>query len=60
MFKVEVDGNQDGGVVRVRGIVPGSKGSVFGPICLFEISLGDVAFSPSFDVFDDGGSQGEV
>ena len=59
IFKVEIDGNEDGGVVRVRSVIPGSKGSVFDPICLFDVSLGDVAFSPSVDVVE-GGSQGEV
>ena len=50
IFKVEVDSNQDRGVVRVCSIISGSKGSVFVPICLFEISFGDVAFSPSVKV----------
>ena len=50
MFKVKVDSNQDGGVVGVCSIISGSEGSFFVPVCLFEISFGDVTFSPPVDV----------
>ena len=50
IFEIKVDGDQDRGVVWVCSVVSGSKGSVFDPICLFEISFGDVAFSPSVNV----------
>ena len=50
MFKVKVDGDEDRGVVCVCDVVSCSKGSVFAPICVFEISFGDVAFSPSFQI----------
>ena len=60
MFEVEIDWDQDRWVVRVRNVVSGSEGSVFTPVCFFEISFGDVSFSPSVYVFDGGGSQVEV
>ena len=50
MFKIEVDGNKDGGVVRVCSVVSCFEGSIFAPVCGFKISFGDVAFSPSFQV----------
>ena len=50
MFEVEIDGDQDRGVVWVCSVISGSKRSVFDPICFFEISLGDVAFSPLVNV----------
>ena len=50
IFEIKVDGNQDQGVVWVCSVVSSSEGSVFVPICLLEISFGDVTFSPMFDV----------
>ena len=50
ILEIEVNGNQDRGVVGVCSVVSSSKGSVFVPICLFKISFGDVTFSPSVDV----------
>ena len=50
MLEVEVDGNWDGGVVWVCSVISGSEGSVFAPVCGFEISFGDIAFSPSFQI----------
>ena len=60
IFKIEVNRDEDRGVVWVCHVISGSKVSVFVPIRLFEISFGDVAFSPPVDVVQGGGSQSEV
>ena len=60
MFEVEIDWDQNRWVVWASNIVSGSEGSVFTPICFFEVPFGDISFSPPVDVFGGGGSQGEV
>ena len=50
VLKIEVNRDENRGVVWVCSVVSGSKGAVFVPIRFLEISFGDVAFSPSVDV----------
>ena len=60
-FKVDVNWYEIGDFVGVSGIIACSYGSFFNPLCSFEVSLGDVTFSPSFETFEGCSSQcGEV
>ena len=60
MLEVKVNWDQDCWIVWVSNVVPGSKGSIFTPICFLKVSLGDVVFSPSVQVFKGSSSQDKV
>ena len=47
VLEVEVYCDQNRRIVCVCNVVSCSKGAVFAPVCIFKVSLGDVAFSPS-------------
>ena len=50
VLEVKVNGNRDRGVVWVCNVVSLTEGSFFAPVCVFEVSFGDIAFSPLFQI----------
>ena len=53
-FKLESDRYEGGNFIWVSGVI---ARSFFDPLCSFEVLFGDVAFSPSFKLFEGCSSQ---